>query len=329
MALACHLDKNNQFWPRCSLGFIIKQDQFTMSKKIKSQTIYRVFHIPGEEETVTPDDGSKYSFREFDIQGNTTLEMTYSQDGDIHEKTEYHYDDKGLINESIIYGEEDEALERRTIDKDDKGNIISETIHYLDGSCDKISYIFNEAGKLVERITTNDDDEIEAREKFYFTDDIPTKLEKYNEEGKLIYTQDDIVENGKLKERKIWTSEDGEILTRITKFNEAGQRESELIYDNQDKLIERNNYELDENGRIVKITEENRQKKNVTILSYDDAGRITSQEETDLNDDLVSSIDRIYDEDGQLKSATVTAYIPVTRIYQTYTLIYEYDFFED
>ncbi len=329
MELVCQLGKNNQFWPRCSFGLIIKQDQFTMSKKIKSQTIYRVFHLPREEEQVTAGDGSKYSYREHDILGNTTLEMTYTQDGDVNEKIEYRYDDKGLINESIIYGEEDEALERRTVDKDDNGNIISETIHYLDGSSDKISYIFNDTGKLIERITANDDEEIESREKYYYTDDIPTKLEKYDEDGKLIFTQDDIVDNGKLKERKIWASEDGEIRTYITKFNEAGQRENELSYDDQDKLIEKNNYELDDHGRVVRIIEENRQRKNITILTYDDAGQVTSQEETDLNDDLVSRIDRIYDKDGQLKSATVTAYIPIGRTYRTYSLIYEYEYFEE
>ena len=57
-----------------------------MSKKIKSETIYRFDHMPGEEIDLGQDFDVKQSYHEFDQAGNLILELAYTHDGEIVDK---------------------------------------------------------------------------------------------------------------------------------------------------------------------------------------------------------------------------------------------------
>lgn len=293
-----------------------------MSKKIKSETIYRLDHLPGEEIDINQEFDLKHSYHEFDESGNLILEMSYSLDGEVVDKIAYHYDESGRLVESLIYDEYDEVLERREAIRDQDGRTIRELIYYLDGSADSREYSYDEKGNLISMRAIDADGEQELSEKYFYENDKVVKVERYNEDDKVVFWQKDLYTNGVISTRKIWSSEDDEPYTLVHQFNEAGHREQELRYNKSNQLVERNIYEEDEHGRIVRIIEENKQKKNTTEFSFDEQGNVIHQVETDLNGNLNHEVFRVYDPDGELLITTVEAVIKPSGDIQAYSLVY-------
>ncbi|MCK9399923.1 MAG: hypothetical protein M0Q51_08030 [Bacteroidales bacterium] len=300
-----------------------------MSKKIKSETIYRFDHLPGEEINIDQEFDIKQSHREFDESGNLILELAFTRDGEIADKIEYRYDEAGRLIESLIYGEDDEVLERREAEMDKDGHVAREFIHYLDGTTDTHEYFCDERGNLTGMRVMDDEDEVESTEKYFYEDNRLVKIERYNENDKVVFRQEDTYVNGLISTRRIWSSEEEEPFTVINQFNTAGLREQELRYNSRDQLIERNIYEEDEHGRIVRIIEENKQRKNTTEFSFDEQGNVIHQVETDLNGDLNHEIFRVYSPEGELLQATVETVMKSSGTVLAYSLIYKRETFGD
>jgi antitoxin component YwqK of YwqJK toxin-antitoxin module len=300
-----------------------------MSNKIKRETIYRLDHIPGEDIDINQEFDIKQSYHEFDEQGNLILEMAYAHDGEIVDKIEYRYDEDGRLVESLIYGEYDDIMERRVAERDKDGRTIRESIHYLDGSADIHEYSYDDKGNLASIMAHDDEDETEFSETYYYSGDKVLKVERCDGNDRMIFRQEDEYVDGVVRTRKIWSSEDDEPYTLIHQFNAAGQREQELRYNNRDQLIERNIYEADENGRIIRIIEENRQRKNTTEFTFDKKGNPVHQVETDLNGNLNHEVFRVYDPAGDLIITTVEAVIKTSGDVQAYSLIHRREMFGD
>jgi YD repeat-containing protein len=300
-----------------------------MSKKIKSETIYRFDHMPGEEIDLDQDFDIKQSYHEFDMAGNLILEMAYTHDGDIVDKIEYHYDEAGRLVESLIYGEYDDIMERRVAERDKDGRTVRESIHYLDGSSDTREYSYDDKGNLTSMRAVDDEDELEFSEKYFYDGDKVVKVERCDAKDKVIFRQEDEYIDGVIRTRKIWSSEDDEPYTLVHQFNSAGHREQELRYNKKDQLIERNIYEEDENGRVVRIIEENRQRKNTTEFTFDEQGNPIRQVESDLNGDLNHEIFRVYDPEGNLIQTRIEAVLKPSGEQRAYSLIYKREMFEE
>jgi hypothetical protein len=298
-----------------------------MSKKIKSETIYRFSHLPGEEIEIDQEFDIKQSYREFDDSGNLILEMAFSQHGELADKIEYRYDDSGRLVETLVYDEYNDVLERRETARDQEGRVTREILHYLDGSADTREYTFDDQGNLTAVQVKDDDDELESSEKYFFEDERLVKIERYNEDDKLVFSQEDTYENGVISNRKIWSSEDEEPFTVINKFNATGLREQELRYNSRDQLIERNIFEEDEHGRVVRIIEENRQRKNTTEFTFDEQGNAIHQIETDMHGNLNHEVLRVYNPDGELLITTVEAVIRTSGDIRAYSLIHRREMF--
>jgi YD repeat-containing protein len=300
-----------------------------MSKKIKKETIYRLEHLPGEEIDIEQEFDLIQSCREYDESGNLVLEMAYSHDGVIVDKVEYRYDEAGRLIESLIYGEFDDILERRETLRDKDGHVTRELIHYLDGSSDSREYSYDEKGNLIELRVIDDEEELESSEKYFYEGDKVVKVERLDGNNELIFRQEDEYIDGIIGTRKIWSSEEDEPFTLIYKFNATGHREQELRYNSRDQLIERNIYEEDEHGRVIRIIEENKQRKNTTEFSFDEQGNVIRQVETDLNGDLNHEVFRVYNPDGDLLLTTVEAVIKPGGGTRAYSLIHRRELFGD
>jgi YD repeat-containing protein len=300
-----------------------------MSKKIKSETIYRFDHVPGEEIDIDQEFDLKQSYHEFDESGNLILEMAFSQDGEIVDKIEYRYDDAGRLEESLIYGEFDDILERREAIRDKEGRVIKELTHYLDSSADTREYSYDEKGNLISLRVIDDEDELEFSEKYFYEGDKVVKVERRDGDDKVIFRQEDEYIDGSLRTRKIWSSEEDEPYTLIHQFNAAGHREQELRYDRRDQLIERNIYEEDGNGRVIRIIEENKQRKNTTEFTFDEKGNAIHQVETDMHGNLNHEVSRVYNPDGELLITTVEAVIRPSGQVRAYSLIHRREMFGD
>jgi antitoxin component YwqK of YwqJK toxin-antitoxin module len=293
-----------------------------MSKNIKSETIYRVHHLPGEEIDFEQELEDKQSYREFDESGRLLLEIAYTQDGDVADKVEHRYDKAGRLMETLVYGEDDEVLERKELVWSDHDKVIREFTHYLDGSADTHDYFYDDSGNITGIEVKDDEGEMEFSERFVYEEDKVIKVERRNGEDELTFSQEDTYVNGVITTRKIWSSEETEPFTMIYQFNAAGHREQESRYNSRDQLIERNIFEEDEQGRVVLLVEENRQRKNSTEFSYDEKGNVIRQSEYDLNGDLNHEIFRIYNEDGDPLHTTVESVIKTTGERVAYSLVF-------
>jgi len=300
-----------------------------MSKKIKSETIYRFDHLPGEEIDMDQEFDLKQSYHEFDESGNLILEMAFSQDGEIVDKIEYRYDEAGRLVESLIYGEFDDVLERREVIRDKDGRVIKELTHYLDGSADTREYEYNDKGNLISLRVIDDEDELEFSEKYFYESDKVVKVERCNGDDDVIFRQEDEYIDGSLRTRKIWSSEEDEQYTLVYQFNAAGHREQELRYNSRDQLIERNIYEEDEHGRVIRIIEENKQRKNTTEFTFDEQGNAIHQVESNMHGNLNHEVFRVYSPDGELLLTTVEAVVKPGGGIRAYSLIHRREMFGD
>lgn len=298
-----------------------------MSKKIKALKIFRIDHLPGAELPETDKFGILQSLEKYDENGNLLLEIGYTRDGDISDKNDFSYDDAGRMVESRIFGEDDEILEHTEITRDPEGRILREVVHYLDGSDDIRTFFYDDAGNLTGMEVRDDEDELDFSERYFYEDGKLVKIERHDEEGEVIFYQQDTYQDGRLVQRKIWSSEEEEPFTLITDFSPKGSREKETRYDSREKVVERNIYEEDEEGRIIRYSEETRQKKNTTEIEYDNAGRVLYQKETDLHGELNHEIFRKYDEEGRLISTTAEIVQKNSGEKRAYTLVYQYEIY--
>ena len=296
-----------------------------MSKKIKTEKIFQVPVRPGQDEHADTSEGILNSFQEYDARGNLILEISYNPDGSVGEKNKYSYDEQGNLTGSILYGEDDEVLETGKIVRDQKGNPVREEIVYLDGSADVVQYTYD-GSLLTEKVRQTDEEEIEMKEVFRYDNGKVILYERYDGDERLVYQVKNAYDDGVIKGTEVWSEEEGEPFRQVIEYDEQGRRSLELKYNTRDKLIERNQFELDEEGRVARMTEENISRKNTTEFTYDGSGRVLRQVERDMNGKLVSDIGRSYDDEGRLMRSTVEFPDRATGLMRRNMLVYEYDY---
>jgi hypothetical protein len=297
-----------------------------MAKKIKSEKIYRVEIDPEEDLIPGIEEGMLQSHYEYDDKGNPTLEVQYESDGLMTEKNEYSYNADGKLSGIFIYDDMGEILEKKTIEWGDDGNIISETVHYLDGSVDILQYNY-ENGKLAEKKLIDDENIVESTEKYTYSEDKLLMFEKLNEEGELVYKhENEYDDEGNLISSSVWSSEDGETFSRYTTYHPNGHRKTDIKYDENERPVEKTVFEENSDGRTSVIIEENTVRKNTTQLEYNDQGQLIRQTETNMIDLLNHEILRDYDSEGNPELTRVRTRIGDSESFYYYALIYEYEY---
>lgn len=322
------MGKNNQFWPESLIRFTNGRFE-TMSNRIKSESVYRIDHVPGEEVDPAEEFDNIHNYREFDEQGNLILEIGYTREGDVADKIAYKYDTEGRQIETMVYGEFDEVLERKETVFNASGRRIKEIMHYLDGSADIHEFFYDENGRLTGMTVKDDEDELEFSEKYSYEGDKMVRWERWDDEDEMIFKQEDEYKDGALITRTTWSDEEEEPFTVVQHFTATGHLQEELRYNNNEELIERNIYEENETGHVVRLVEENRQRKNTTEFEYDESGRITHQAETNLAGDLNHEVFRFYDETGEPVKTTVFALNRYNNQPVAYTLVYKREWYQD
>jgi hypothetical protein len=298
-----------------------------MSKKIRTEKIYQVLVRPDEVSETVESGRVLNSIREYDRAGNLILEVSYHPDGSISDKNEHEYDVHGKIIRSTTYDGGNEPLETTKINRDKNGHPIKEEIIYMDGSVDTVDYTY-EDGLLLNKVRKTDDGDIEQREVFSYNEGNLILYEKYDDDDQIIYQVKNSYNNDIIVKSEIFSSEDDEPFTQVMEYDKEGRRKSELRYDKKKRLVEKNIYETDSHGRVIKVTEENPSRKNTTEFSYDEKGRLLYQKESDINGDRVSEVNREYDDEGMLKGARIGYLDRMTGIMQENRLAYEYEFHE-
>lgn len=301
-----------------------------MESKIKTISIYRR-NIPADTPSGGGPDAEKLlvSTAEYDaVLAKPVLETQYDAEGMAEQQTRYSYDESGFLIREVLTDASGEVLEEKSFEPDEQRRVRREFRHYADGSFDTLAYWYDDAGLVVKKVLSDDEGTIETTETFEYTDGLLVREAVYDGEEDLVsestYVYD---EDGLLDGKETRHLYDGISLRQEYIYNDAGHREAILSYDSDGALVGRVLLTLDEKGRPTGVEEEDKQRKNQTSLQYDDRGHIVFQEEVDMRGELVSRVERTYDDQGLLLRSEVTARNPLRGINQHYEVIHEYSFF--
>ncbi|MCD4772480.1 MAG: hypothetical protein K8R41_03740 [Bacteroidales bacterium] len=301
-----------------------------MKRTIKTESIYKIDYVV---ESINSEEinqkEQKYSYQEFNENGKIILEINYDSFGVIAEKIVRKFDDNSNLIEEIYYDEGEEMAERKTYERDNNGAIKYEYTHYLDGTKDTLSYIFNDEKKIISKILKDDEDYLESTEKFEYKNSKLIKREVFDENNDLI--EKEIFEydnNGNVIEYINQDNDKYNEFRIVNEYDESGNRNISLKYNSRKQLIQKSIFSFNEKNRIIKIIEETPQGITTTHLKYDHHENVIFQEELNANNETISRIEREFDNDGNIIQSNASIDMHGMGMNQNYILKYEYEFFE-
>jgi len=299
-----------------------------MTKKIKSITVFKSDHQAGKPAVANEDKGYKYSFAEMNANGDVILDMKYNTAGVADEKSIRLFNENGQLIEEFYYIQEDEIADHSTYQTDENGNIIREVKHYADGTKDTIDYSYDLQGNILEKITTDSENEVEAKEIYTYQNNKLTEKKEY-EFGELVGKEsiryDD---SGKSIENSKWQM-DGESHRNKYTWDESGRLEKILTYNKANKLIAKILYSYNDGNKATEIEEETLHGRTITTLRYDEHGNVVEQTETNREGGINNTVSRKFNEQNDVIETRVFIDLHGTGINQEYTLKYEYEYFGD
>lgn len=270
--------------------------------------------------------GAKYSYTEFDKNGNVILEVRYNKNGGIEEKYVNNFNELGQLIEEIIYLSDDEIAQHKTFEYNENGNVVKAHKHYQDESKDTISYRYDE-GRLVEKITADSEDEMEAKEELKYDGSRLMSRKVYEYDELVLDESYDYDEAGNLIEQTKWTTEEQDS-KYYNLFNEKGNLIKTLTSSIKDELLAKSEYYYDEEGLLEKIEEETIHGKNITSLEYDENNNSIKQIEKNQHGEINNEAERKYNENQDVVEAEVFVNFHGMGINQHYILKYDYQYFE-
>ena len=301
-------------------------------KKIKRISVYRI-EGPADFPAGDQHPGEALLHRTTDFHpewARPIAETQYDSKGNIEQVVEYAYDGHGFLIREFLKESDGEVVEERSFEPDEQQRLKKEFRHYADGSFDVTEFFYDENGRVVKKILSDDEGEVERVEEFEYQDDKPLLEKAVDGEGNLLlevgYLYDD---KGLLEEVHAENPEEGGSYQKVHAYTPEGNRKSTLVYDPEGELVERYLFEVDEKGHPATVVEETKTKKNTIRMEYDAQGHVVLQEEHDLNGELVNRVERRYDQQGNLLESRVVFRNPRLGLLQEYSVFQQYDFFNE
>jgi hypothetical protein len=265
---------------------------------------------------------------EYDENGTIIFQSSFSPDGLLTEKVVLEYDAAGHVVHETYFVDEGEPSEEKSYEFDENGRVVKQLKHYIDGSADITSFVYNNEGLLAEKITINDEDEVETRETFAYNGNKVIKHEIVDQEENFLLSEEFLYdEKGNLVEHIKDDEDAGEYFKLVTKYNEDGRKLAEMIYNENDTLIETTWFEEDSQGRIVQTVEENSRSRKVKHFRFDNSGNNLGYDETNGNGDKMVVVEHHYDEQNNALSSMVFVNGGGRSMSQHYELKYEYEWY--
>jgi len=299
-----------------------------MKKQIKSAMTFR--KELGSEET-SESEGTEILIQQvkYDAKGSVLEHIQYFPDGTIEDRVVNEFSAEGKLLEEVLFDPDGEIAERRTMEYDGKSRPAKEIKHYQDGTRDFITYRYDEAGHLVEKIYGDDTGWTEKREEYIFEEGHLVKVQEFDEEDKLTGETNIVYnEEGNIEESSEWPASDmgGR---KVTIYSDKGLIEVIKQYSDSNKLIARFTYIYDEKDQLTDISEETQAGTNTSHTSYDEKGLALMREEHSANEELNHRVERTFDEDGNLLNSHVFVNGRGRHINQHYIERIEYVFFDN
>jgi antitoxin component YwqK of YwqJK toxin-antitoxin module len=309
----------------CFVLVYFAPNTLTMENKIKSVELYRtdiVITDPDQEGELMEE--YIISRTMYDEDGNETERITFSTSGETEERIIIKYNNGKPIEEILEL--EGELTERTTREFDDKGILLREFRHYQDGEPDEISYTY-ENDRLVKKLVTDSDGEEGEKYLWHYKNEKLDKEESFDEYGKAdLIRKHTYSETGILEETEEVRISDDSKIKIVTLFDDAGNLIQEKRYDAKGNLVARSTFTIGENNLPAQTEEETIMGKTISLFTYDDKGNNILVEEKTSEGEAIASINRQYDEAGQIISTEVHMEPALNRPGQHYSLTYKYAF---
>jgi len=271
----------------------------------------------------------KYSYSEYDQQGNMLADIKFLADGSVSDKSEYSFDEEGKLIEEIFYLDESEIAERKTYQRNEEGKILDLYLHYADGSSDITKYKYDDSGKLIEKLTIDSDDDIDKTEVFTYENEKLVLYRAFDADNELIAERSQKFDDKeRLTELVEWEENVIDRTRTVEHYDEQGRSAEIIKYDENDHLLEKITYDYGSGNIPQKIIEERQNIKNEILLQYDDQGNMILQEEFDQDGILLTKVVRKYNEDKRVIESDVFIDGQGRYISQKYFIKYEYCYFE-
>ncbi|MBW6490504.1 MAG: hypothetical protein K0B15_04835 [Lentimicrobium sp.] len=298
-----------------------------MEKKIKKIELYRtnvVLTDPDEAGDLMEEMLISEIF--YDEDGNETERITYSPSGDVEEYIITKYE-KGQPIEEILELE-GEVAERTTREFDDSGVLLREFRHYQDGEPDEISYVY-ENGKPVQKVVTDSDGEEGEKYTWHYVDGKILKEESFDEYGTTDFIKTYTYSgSGLLEETEEIRVSNGEQSRLVSLYDEKGNMVQEKRYDARGNLRVRITTAMGDNNHPAQTEEETILGKTISVFGWDEHGNNTKLTEQTAEGEVISVIERNYDESGLVQATEVKMEPALNRPGQHYTLRYAYSFYD-
>ncbi len=299
-----------------------------MAPKIKTTRLYRYdvlsYGQPDEElewEHFIMNDST------FDVEGHLVREVTYNTDGEVEQVMENLLDDQHRLLEVRYSLDGEETTERKVFEYDDAGRVLKEMHVFIDGSEDVTDYQYSDSGLLLKKVTVDSDGIKESEESFEYSGDRLTREALVDGHGNLIMqTTYSFTDEGTLEQVEQIRVDEGVRERQLTFLDEKGSRMKTLKYNGKDQLVERSVFVYNEEGHLTEIQEEHQRGNSVLHFKNDEKGNNIFQEELSGNGEVMSTIERTFNEDGLLTETKVFIEGYQYRPTQNYILRYTYDF---
>lgn len=299
-----------------------------MKKNIESALTYHI-NLGSEENPEAKPNETLQQKVIYDLKGSVTEHIQYLPDGSIEDRVTNSYNADGKLAEEVLYDPDGEIAERRTMEYSENGKLLREIKHYQDGAQDIVTYNYNEAGHLMEKIFGDDSGWVEKREVFTFEGDKLIDVKEFDEDDNLLkestYSYDP---DGNLEESSESPSNDrgGR---KVTIYNVSGLPEVIKHYSEAGNLIARHTYEYNEKGQVTDIREETQSGTSSSHTEYDGNGYAVVMEDRSANEELNHRIERTYDEEGHVLTSHVFINGQGRNLNQHYLERIEYKFFDE
>ncbi len=298
--------------------------------KIKSASLYKYDYvlkdINSEEFELK---GGIYNKTTYDLEGRTLSEMKYEADGSVEQHYGYVYNEQGVKIADRSWDDNGDLIDDMEYDVDADGKVQFAYKNYLDGSKDTITYRYDADGNLVEKELRTNEDELEMLEIFTYDGNNEILYESRNEENEVVFRKETIYnEQGNVREEKTWMAENDTTSRVVNQYDDDGQLNGVSSIDGNGNVIFNVSYERD--GELITgVKEESPERKVMTKIVYDENGNPVAQEERNEKGELMSRIERKFDDEGNVIESEAILDTHGQGRNQHYVLKYEYEFHEE
>jgi hypothetical protein len=298
---------------------------------IESISVTRIAAKGGFDEHLPQETSFLFLEQFFDKSKNKIKEVILSEEGDEEQIITYNYDNDGnLISEKhhFLFDE----IEENTVFEYENNLLVEKKKEFSYGSIETTVFLYNNH-KLPTSIKVLDEDGIEEESEIFEYEG--KNLIHFLKQNALVGKDTEIWfrydEKNRVIEEKRWSHNDLKTLTTYYDYTNDEDEPNIKIKNDKGAVVEAHIKELNEKKQLVKHeiqTVNNGLKTFITSYEYNELGKITFLETINQSGILERSVIANYDERGLLTSEIKSEYEVAIGNINTFTLKYEYTFYQ-